>query len=225
MKKFLLSAVLSSLFITTFAQFPLSDNRDSVSYAMGIDIAKNLQRMGVNASDINIDAITAGMSAAVDPEAKPLLDDSQKNQLTSSFFQSITARKTAQATAKARAWLAENGAKEGVITLPSGLQYKVITSGPTEGTKPLASSKVTVHYEGRLTNGEVFDSSYKRGEPMTFGVGQVIKGWTQGLQLMRPGDKYQLYIPPELAYGQRGAPPKIGPWEALVFDVELISIQ
>lgn len=225
MKKIFLSAAFCSLFLTSFAQFPLSNNRDSVSYAMGVDIAKNLQRMGISLSDINIDAISAGMTAAVDPETSSLLSEEQKNNLTSAFFKELTAKKTAEATKKARAWLAENGKKEGVVTLPSGLQYKVLSAGPEEGAKPSASSKVTVHYEGRLTNGDVFDSSYKRGEPTTFGVGQVIKGWTEGLQLMRPGDKYQLYIPPELAYGQRGAPPKIGPWEALVFDVELVSIK
>jgi len=116
----------------------------------------------------------------------------------------------------------ENGKREGVVALPSGLQYEILE--PAEGPLPEGSSRVTVHYEGRLTNGNVFDSSYKRGQPATFGVRQVIAGWTEALQLMPQGSKWRLFIPSELGYGSRGAGASIPPNAALIFDVELISI-
>ena len=130
---------------------------------------------------------------------------------------------------KAKKFLAENSKKEGVKTLKSGLQYKVLKSG--KGKTPSAQSSVSVHYTGKLIGGKVFDSSVERGQPATFGVGQVIKGWTEGLQLMKEGDKWMLFIPPELAYGLRGSPspnpadpPTIGPNEALIFEVELLKV-
>ena len=119
-------------------------------------------------------------------------------------------------------FLEENSRREGVTTLPSGLQYEVLQEG--SGDKPGPASRVTVHYEGRLTDGKVFDSSYKRGQPATFGVNQVISGWTEGLQLMPTGAKWRLFIPAELGYGARGAGGSIPPNAALVFDVELLSI-
>ncbi len=119
-------------------------------------------------------------------------------------------------------YLADNAKREGVVSLPSGLQYEVLTAA--EGDKPTAEDTVTTHYEGRLIDGTVFDSSYKRDEPATFPLNRVIPGWTEGLQLMSPGAKYRLYVPSELAYGDRGAPGSIPPNSALVFDVELISI-
>lgn len=119
-------------------------------------------------------------------------------------------------------FLAENAKKEGVVSLPSGLQYEVLQDG--NGEKPAATSRVTVHYEGRLTDGSVFDSSYKRNQPATFGLNQVITGWTEGLQQMPVGSKYRLYIPSELGYGARGAGGSIPPHATLIFDVELISI-
>src|SRR5271169_989304 len=121
------------------------------------------------------------------------------------------------------AFLAENKTKEGVVTLPSGLQYKILKEGT--GPKPTASDTVVTNYRGTLLNGTVFDSSYKRGQPATFGVGQVIKGWTEALQLMPTGSKWQLFIPPALAYGERGAGADIGPNATLIFEVELLSIQ
>ena len=120
-------------------------------------------------------------------------------------------------------FLAENGARPEVKTLPSGLQYEVLTAGP-EGPSPAASDKVTVHYQGTLLDGTVFDSSVKRGQPASFGVGQVISGWTEALQLMKVGDKWKLFIPYDLAYGERGAGRDIGPFSTLVFEVELLGI-
>ena len=123
------------------------------------------------------------------------------------------------------AFLKKNSHADGVKTTASGLQYKVIKAGEKGGQHPKANSKVTVNYEGRHLNGEVFDSSYKRNKPITFPLNRVIKGWTEGLQLMTPGAKYQLFIPPELGYGQRGAGRAIGPQETLIFDVELLEIK
>ena len=125
--------------------------------------------------------------------------------------------------AAGKAFLADNAKRPEVTVLPSGLQYEVLTAGT--GAKPNASQKVTVHYEGTLIDGTVFDSSYKRGNPATFGVTQVIQGWVEGLQLMETGAKWKLYIPYDLAYGERGSPPQIKPFSALIFTVELISIQ
>jgi FKBP-type peptidyl-prolyl cis-trans isomerase FklB len=122
-----------------------------------------------------------------------------------------------------RKFLEENAAKEGIITLPSGLQYQVLQEG--NGEKPGPTTMVTVHYEGSLINGKVFDSSYKRGQPATFGVHQVIKGWTEALRLMPAGSKWRLFIPSELGYGARGAGSAIPPHSTLIFDVELLSMQ
>jgi FKBP-type peptidyl-prolyl cis-trans isomerase len=125
--------------------------------------------------------------------------------------------------AEGKAFLAENGKKDSVWTLPSGLQYQVITKG--EGNSPEATDTVTVHYRGTLIDGSEFDSSYGRGQPATFPLDRVIRGWTEGLQLMRPGAKYRFYIPPELAYGEDGAGASIGPNATLLFEVELLSVQ
>ena len=131
--------------------------------------------------------------------------------------------KMQQAAAEGEAFLAANKSKEGVVTLPSGLQYKILTAGT--GPKPASSDSVVCNYRGTLINGTEFDSSYKRGQPATFGVGQVIKGWTEALQLMPVGSKWQLFVPSSLAYGERGAGAEIGPNATLIFEVELLSIQ
>lgn len=131
--------------------------------------------------------------------------------------------RTAQHQEAGQQFLDNNAKREGVTTLPSGLQYEVLEHGDPSGAHPGPTSMVTVHYEGRLPDGSVFDSSYKRGQPATFGVHQVISGWTEAMQLMKPGDKWRLFIPSELGYGARGAGGSIPPHSALVFDVELIS--
>ncbi|MGF1642933.1 MAG: FKBP-type peptidyl-prolyl cis-trans isomerase [Thiotrichales bacterium] len=123
-----------------------------------------------------------------------------------------------------KAFLEQNAKAEGVVTTSSGLQYKVITAGSADGKRPGPTSKVTVNYEGRHLNGEVFDSSYKRNQPIDFPLNRVIAGWTEGVQLMTEGAKYQLFIPPDLAYGQTGAGGAIGPQETLIFDVELLKV-
>lgn len=147
--------------------------------------------------------------------------------LLSAAMGMVTVQAESQMETNARAgkaFLEKNASAEGVKTTASGLQYKVITEGDKDGQHPKASSKVTVNYEGRHLSGEVFDSSYERNKPIEFRLNRVIKGWTEGLQLMTPGAKYQLYIPPELGYGHRGAGAAIGPDETLIFDVELLEI-
>lgn len=183
---------------------------DKVSYALGMSIGHQLQQM--NATDLNIDDFAQAITDVFNGDAK--LSDAEAQAAVQDFF----SRK-----AEGENFLAENAKKEGVKTLPSGLQYKVLREG--DGRKPSATDKVECHYEGTLINGEVFDSSYRRGETATFGLNQVIKGWTEGLQLMQEGAKYRFFIPYDLAYGERGAGQSIPPYAALIFDVELIKVK
>ena len=152
------------------------------------------------------------------------LDISEEESMTilQDFFRKIQEEKSAEANEAGAAYLDENGAKEGITTTESGLQYEVLVSG--DGAKPTTNDQVTVHYHGALIDGTVFDSSVDRGEPATFGVTQVIKGWTEALQLMSVGDKWKLTIPSHLAYGDQGAGGMIGPGSTLIFEVELLSI-
>lgn len=124
----------------------------------------------------------------------------------------------------AKSFMTENAKKPGVVSLPSGLQYKVVRSGPADGLRPKVSDEVMVHYEGKLVSGEVFDSSYERGTPMPMGLEGIIPGWVEALQLMRPGDEWTLYIPPALGYGEQGSPPAIPPNSPLIFRIELLGV-
>ena len=219
MKKVPLLFFFTLLFSSLCAQ-NLTNNMDSVSYSIGVLIAKNLKSQGVE----NIDA--SSMAAAVDDifKGNPLkISPEQANTIFQQYMQKQSEKLNADKIAAGKAFLEANAKRPEVTVLPSGLQYEVLTAGT--GAKPTASQKVTVHYEGTLIDGTVFDSSYKRGNPATFGVTQVIKGWVEGLQLMQTGAKWKLYIPYDLAYGERGSPPQIKPYAALIFTVELISIQ
>ena len=199
---------------------------DKLSYALGIGIGSQLAQMG--AKDLNIDDFAQAIKDVI--TGKPLqVDDQEAEQIVQKFFQEQEEKQRAAAIEKGKAarkegedFLAANGKKENVVTLPSGLQYQVLKEG--DGKKPKATDKVRCHYEGTLINGTVFDSSYKRGEPAVFPLNQVIAGWTEGLQLMQEGAKYRFFIPYNLAYGERGAGASIPPYAALVFDVELIDV-
>ena len=192
---------------------------DKVSYALGMSIGHQLQQM--NATDLNIDDFAQAITDVFNGDAK--LSDAEAQAAVQDFFSRKAEEQAKAAKAEGENFLAENAKKEGVKTLPSGLQYKVLREG--DGRKPSATDKVECHYEGTLINGEVFDSSYSRGETATFGLNQVIKGWTEGLQLMQEGAKYRFFIPYNLAYGEHGAGQSIPPYAALIFDVELIKVK
>lgn len=192
---------------------------DKVSYALGMSIGHQLQQM--NATDLNINDFAQAITDVFNGDAK--LSDAEAQAAVQDFFSRKAEEQAKAAKAEGENFLAENAKKEGVKTLPSGLQYKVLREG--DGRKPSATDKVECHYEGTLINGEVFDSSYRRGETATFGLNQVIKGWTEGLQLMQEGAKYRFFIPYNLAYGEHGAGQSIPPYAALIFDVELIKVK
>jgi len=201
---------------------------DSVSYAIGADIARNFATQKM---DINNDAFVNGfMDASADTSSgvEVKINEEEALKVLTKYQQVMTAKRETEANAatmenviKGQEFLAANKEKDGVKVTASGLQYKVITLG--DGAKPKASDKVKVHYKGTLIDGTKFDSSYDRGTPAEFPLGNVIKGWTEGLQLMPVGSKYEFYIPSELAYGQR-APQTIGPNQTLIFEVELLEI-
>ena len=199
---------------------------DKVSYALGLGIGRQLSQMG--AGELNIDDFAQAIKDVIAGE-KLKVSDSEAQTIEQDFFKKQEEKQRAAAAEAGKAareagekYLAENAKKEGVVTLPSGLQYKVLTEG--SGKKPKATDKVKCHYEGMLIDGTLFDSSIQRGEPATFPLNGVIAGWTEGLQLMAEGSKYRLFIPYNLGYGERGAGASIPPYAALVFDVELIEV-
>ncbi len=193
---------------------------EKTSYALGMSIANNLMASGIK--NLNIDEFVKAIKASLAGE-EPAMSVMEAQQVLNDFFTKLQEEQTAAVKEEGAKFLAENARKEGVVTLPSGLQYKVLNAGT--GATPKASDSVECHYEGRLIDGSVFDSSYQRGETATFGVTQVIAGWVEALQLMKEGDKWQLYIPYNLAYGERGAGAQIPPYATLVFDVELIKVK
>lgn len=204
--------------ISSFSQTALTNSLDSLSYAIGVNIGQSLKQQGVKPNTEIIgkaiqDFLTAD-AMAMQPEAC--------NSYIQSYFQNQYMAKAEGNRKASEAYLEANKAQAGVVTLPSGLQYKVLKEGV--GAKPTTASKVKVHYEGKTIDGAIFDSSIKRGQPAEFGVTQVIKGWTEALQLMPVGSTWELYIPSELAYSTRGQGEQIGPNQALIFEVQLIEI-
>lgn len=199
---------------------------DKTSYALGMSIANNMMQSGV--TELAMDDFCAGLKAMMSG-AKPELSIEEAGEVLNAFFAKMEERQAAQAAEmsskmkeEGEAWLKVNATKEGVKVLPSGLQYKIVKAG--FGKTPGRASKVKCHYEGKFVNGEVFDSSYQRGEPAVFGVNQVIAGWTEALQLMPEGSTWELFIPYQLAYGEAGAHGAIPPCAALYFKVELIQV-
>ena len=193
---------------------------EKVSYALGMSIANNIMASGVN--NLNVEEFVKAIKASLAGE-QPAMSVAEAQQVLNDYFTKLQEEQTAALKKEGEEFLAQNAKQEGVVTLPSGLQYKVLKSG--NGTTPKASDSVECHYEGRLISGTVFDSSYQRGETATFGVTQVIAGWVEALQLMKEGDKWQLYIPYNLAYGERGAGAQIPPFATLIFDVELVKVK
>ena len=193
---------------------------DKISYAIGLSLGQNL--MGSGVTSLEYADLAAGIKDVLEKN-QPQISYQEAQQVLGKFFSELEQKIAGEAKAAGEAFLAENAKREGVKVTESGLQYEVIEA--TIGQKPKATDKVRVHYEGTLIDGTVFDSSYKRGESITFGLNQVIKGWTEGLQLMSIGSKYKLYLPYQLAYGERGAGANIPPYAALIFTVELLGIE
>jgi len=224
-----LAVALMALFFfgsTTWAKSPLKTETEKVSYLLGFQFGSNLARQGIK---LDLAAVAEGMSDGTS-KANPKIDQKEAAQVMNNFRTKLMAKmKKAQGQAASEnlkagaAFLAKNKAQKGVHVTKSGLQYKVIKNA--RGVKPSPNDTVQVHYEGRLINGKVFDSSIKRGQPAEFPVGGVIPGWTEALQLMSVGSKWQLTIPAELAYGERGMGSAIPPNSVLVFDVELLKIK
>ena len=193
---------------------------DKISYALGLSMGQNLMSSGVES--LNYQDLAAGIEDVLTKQ-QPKISYQEAQQVLNQFFQELEAKVAGAATAAGEKFLAENAKREGVKVTASGLQYEILE--PSLGQKPKATDTVRVHYEGTLIDGTVFDSSYRRGESITFPLNGVIAGWTEGLQLMSIGSKYKFFIPYNLAYGERGAGQSIPPYAALIFTVELLGIE
>jgi len=192
---------------------------DKFSYAIGLGIGQNLLSMG--AQGINVEDFAQAIADVLNRN-ELAMSHNEAREIVNKYFMELEEKMNAENIEKGKAFLAENAKKEGVVTLPSGLQYQVITEG--NGKKPSATDRVKCHYEGTLIDGTLFDSSIKRGQPAVFGVNQVIKGWVEALQLMSEGAKWRLFIPSELGYGAQQAGEMIPPHSTLIFEVELIEV-
>ena len=226
MKKLLIVLLLLIFAVANVsAEDTLKTQQEKIGYAIGMNIATNMMQQKV---DVDADQLAAGLTAVLKGE-KTVLTLEEMGEILTAYQQEMQMKQMAEMAAEAaknekssQDYLDKNAKLDGVVTLPSGLQYKIVKAG--EGASPKAESKVQVHYSGTLMDGTEFDSSYKRGEPASFPVNGVIAGWTEALQLMKEGAKWQLVIPSELAYAERGAPPMIPPNATLLFDVELLKI-
>ena len=201
----------------------LTNQVDSTSFAIGVNVAENLSKnITQQFEEVNLDLLKAGLNAGIDTNNKSEISGAVAEQIIEEFFKSKQELTAKKAQGEGAAFLAENAKREGVISLESGLQYEILTEG--NGQIPTINDKITAHYHGILIDGTVFDSSVDRGEPASFPVNGVIAGWTEALQIMPVGSKWKLYVPSDLAYGERGAGQIIGPYSTLIFEVELLSI-
>jgi FKBP-type peptidyl-prolyl cis-trans isomerase FklB len=229
MKKLIAVALVLSIFgsmVIAQKKGTPKTKKEKISYSIGVNIGKNMKTQGI---DLDQGLLTQGIKDGLNSSKTAMSDKDMEASMTA-FQQEIMGKMQAKQKVdgeknakEGEAFLAANKKKEGVVTLSSGLQYKILKSG--DGPKPTKDQTVKCHYRGTLIDGTEFDSSYKRGEPTEFPVGQVIKGWTEALQLMPVGSKWQLFIPSDLAYGPNGAGQMIGPNATLIFDIELISIK
>ena len=192
---------------------------DKFSYAIGLGIGQNLLSMG--AQGINVEDFAQAIADVLNRN-ELAMSHNEAREIVNKYFMELEEKMNAENIEKGKSFLAENAKKEGIVTLPSGLQYEVITEG--NGKKPSATDRVKCHYEGTLIDGTLFDSSIKRGQPAVFGVNQVIQGWVEALQLMTEGSKWRLFIPSELGYGAQQAGEMIPPHSTLIFEVELIEV-
>lgn len=200
------------------AEVDMEDEKQKLSYALGANIAQSLMSQGLD--DLDSDVFLKGMNDAKNNSSQ--MSDEEAQLVIQNVMQSRQEKKSEEATKEGRAFLAKNATREEVTVTPSGLQYEILTKG--NGPKPSSSDKVKVHYHGTLLDGTVFDSSVLRGEAIEFPVNGVIQGWVEALQLMPMGSKWKLFIPYDLAYGERGAGGKIGPYATLIFEVELLEV-
>jgi FKBP-type peptidyl-prolyl cis-trans isomerase FklB len=229
--RLMLGGVLCAVLVTTpvvaAEKQELKTQKDKISYVVGLEMGSSLKK---NMIDVDIEILVKGIKDALS-EAKPLMTEQDMKETIVALQKDLQAKQQEQMKAlgeknkkEGEAFLAENKKKQGVITMPSGLQYKILADG--KGRSPKATDTVIVKYKGTLVDGTEFDSSYKRGEAATLPVGSgMIKGWTEALQLMKEGSKWQMFIPSNLAYGERGAGGAIGPNAVLIFEVELITIK
>lgn len=228
--KYIIAVVLTAVLLVGFGyagETPaLKDGKEKISYSIGYQIGGDFKRQGL---DLDPDLLVKGIKDA-EAGAEPRISAQEMRKTLVDLKKKVEAdsrkrrnEQAAKSRAEGEAFLAANGKKKGVVTLPSGLQYKVLAAG--KGKSPNPTDNVTVHYRGTLVDGTEFDSSYKRNAPATFGVDRVIAGWTEALPMMKEGAKWQLFVPSKLAYGERGAGAKILPGSALIFEVELLSVQ
>ena len=221
----LLFVALSAPGFGAFAQdLDLDNEENRIAYSIGANIGQNLAAQGI-LEGIDLSTFVMGMQDAITGDVK--LEPEQMMAAIQTFMQrqaDAAQASLSENLAASEAFLAQNGQRDGVVTLESGLQYEVMNSGPDGGASPTTSDTVMAHYHGTLIDGSVFDSSVERGEPANFGVSQVIAGWTEALQLMKAGDKWRLFIPPDMAYGESSPTAEIPPNSALIFEVELLEV-
>ena len=218
MNKNIIIILLISITTTMSAQ-KITNEIDSVSYSLGVNIGENIK---AQFPDIDLNNFETAIKDVLDNKKEPKISGADAQKVIQDFFKKQQAKASESVIEEGEKFLINNAKRNEVTTLESGLQYEILKTG--EGPKPSLNDQVTTHYHGTLIDGTVFDSSVDRGEPATFPVSGVIKGWTEALQLMSVGSKWKLFVPYDLAYGERGAGQQIGPYSTLIFEVELIKI-